>query len=167
MKKTKEELINDYKKSNYERRQRIAELNGFKSGEEYLNSLMKPVKTPTIKTTGGITRKVTGANRMKGIFYVIDILDATGSMAGGKYDNSKKGIIDGIKDLAPRKDVKYSLTEFIESYRDLNHAVVLQIPSDIKTNKIKFSGAIGGNTPLYKTVYDVIDTTSVKKMTRC
>lgn len=46
---------------------------------------------------------------MKGTFHVIDILDATGSMQGGKYTNSVEGIKAGIKDLCNRKDVKYSL----------------------------------------------------------
>lgn len=159
MKKTKEQLIADYRKSNKVRRQRIAEIAGFKSGEDYFTNLLfgnkkrEPVKK--------------ASKKMKGIFHVVDILDATGSMAawGGasKYDNSKQGIIDGIKDLAGRNDVKYSLIEFIDSVMGLNHAITLQSPKDVNVNKIRFSGPIGSNTPLYKTVYDVVSTTSVGK----
>lgn len=154
MEKTKQQLIEDYKKANKERREKIAQKNGFKTGEEYLASLTKQeVKKVTKKTT----------SKMKGIFYVVDILDASGSMDGGKYENSKKGIIDGIKDLAPRKDVKYSLFEFIQESRSLNHPLDNVSPSDVNVDNIRFSGAIGGDTPLYYAVYTVIKRMNVTK----
>lgn len=151
MEKTKEQLINDYKKANKERKQKIAEKAGFKTGTDYLNSLIKTAKIKVNKTS-----------KMKGIFYVIDLLDATGSMDGGKYENSKKGIIDGIKDMSVRKDIKYSLIEFIDSGRELYTAISQQLPKDVNTSDIRFSGAIGGDTPLYHSVCEVISNISVK-----
>lgn len=84
-------------------------------------------------------------------------------MLGDKYNNSKQGILDGIKDLVPRKDVKYSLIEFIDSGRYLNRAVTQIPPKEVNISYIHFSGAIGNDTPLYKTVFDVISEISVNK----
>jgi len=159
MEKTRIDLINAFKKANKQRRRLMAAKNGFKTPEEYLTSLLtlnKSTQTPTK------THK-TKVSKMKGTFYIIDILDATGSMDGGKYNNSKEGIIAGIKDLASRKDVKYSFVEFIELRKALNKPLTDIIPSDVKTSDIRFSGAIGGNTPLYKTVYEVIKGINVSK----
>jgi len=147
MRKTVKEKIEAFKKSNKEQRERTAIKLGFASGADYLKDLEKKAKR---------SAKVK-VSKMKGTFYVVDILDATGSMAGGKYNNSKKGIIDGIKDLVVRKDVKYSLVEFIDQWKPLNNPVINQNPSDILTDKIYFSGAIGGDTPLYWAVYTVIN----------
>jgi hypothetical protein len=156
MEKTRTELIEAFKKANKQRRQKIVEKNGFKTPEEYMTSLLtlnKPPQTP----------KKAKVSKMKGTFYVIDILDATGSMSGGKYNNSKEGIVAGIKDLSPRKDVKYSLIEFIELRKALNKPLTDVIPSDVKTSGILFYGAHGGDTPLYKTVYEVIKGINVSK----
>lgn len=144
MNKTKEQLIEDYKKSNKERREKLAKKAGFKTGADYLASLsQKPAKV----------EKVTKFN---GTFYVIDILDATGSMDGGKYNNSKEGIINKIKEMAIRKDVVYSLVEFIQANKPFNNAVTKLAPSNVNTQMIPFHGATGGNTPLYYAVWKVI-----------
>lgn len=145
MEKTKEQLIEDYKKSNKERREKMAIKAGFKTGADYLASLQtrKPAKV----------EKVTKFN---GTFYVIDILDATGSMAGGKYNNSTQGIVSKIKEMAIRKDIVYSLVEFIQKDTPFNNAVKNQSPSAINTSSIPFYGANGGNTPLYYAVWKVI-----------
>lgn len=52
-KKTKEQLISDYKKSNTLRRQKLAAKNGFITPEAYLASLQskKTVKTLNLKVT--------------------------------------------------------------------------------------------------------------------
>ncbi len=151
----KSKLINDYKKSNKVRREKIALKAGFKTGEEYLQSLLTITPQKAIK--------VAKTKKMTGIFYVIDVLDASGSMGGGKYENSQRGIIDGIKDMAVRKDVKYSLVEFVQSNRGLNKPIVQVEPSLIKTSDIRFSGAVGGDTPLYYAVYETIKSIQPRK----
>ena len=152
MEKTREEKIKEYKKSNAARKEKLALKAGFSTRAEYLASLEKKIK---IKKTTKV--------KNKGIFYVIDILDASGSMAGGKYTNSVNGIKESIKDLTSRKDVKYSLIEFIQASKPLNKAVMNQDPSQVSMNLIPFSGAIGGDTPLYYTVYDTISNLVVNK----
>jgi Mg-chelatase subunit ChlD len=152
MSKTREEQLKDFKKSNKERKQKLAEKYGFLTADSYKAHLETKIK---VKKT---TKKVEN----KGIFYVIDILDASGSMSGGKYNNSVSGIKEGIKDLTTRKDVKYSLVEFVQSNK-LNKAVINQNPSEISLNLIPFSGSVGANTPLYYTVYEVISNLLVSK----
>src|SRR6185436_5930891 len=159
MEKTREQKIKDFKKANLERRQKIVEKYGFKTSEEYIKFLEKGVK---VKKS---TKKDVIVSKMKGVFYIVDLLDATGSMGnniGGKYDNSKSGIISSIKDMAVRKDVKYTFVEFIERSRPLNYAIIDGNPSEINTDNIKFSGAIGGDTPLYWAVWSVISSLSDK-----
>lgn len=148
MSKTKEQLIAVFKKSNKERRMKIAKAAGFSNPEDYLASLTNIKVSKTKKKT---------TSKMKGVFYVIDILDATGSMDGGKYNNSVQGIKDGIKDLFNRSNIRYSLVEFIDSSKGLNRSIKNAIPKNIVISNIKFSGAIGYDTPLYWTVYEIIN----------
>ena len=155
MSKTNEQLIKDYKKSNVSRREKIVAKAGFSTEAEYLASLVKGPKKEAKKTIK--------TSKMKGVFYVVDVLDASGSMIGGKYENSKRGIVEAIKDLTARNDVKYSLVEFIDSFKPLNKPITNASPKDINTSSISFSGARGNDTPLYHTVYNVINGLQVNK----
>src|SRR3989304_4704873 len=128
MEKTKEQLILAFKKANKEYREKLAKKAGFTSGDEYLASLQKKAKVTSKKT-----------EPKKGLFYVIDVFDASGSMEGGKYNNSKSGIVEGIKDLQKRTDVKYSLVEFVDNSKQ-NNPITKANPSDIILDKINFNG---------------------------
>jgi len=155
MSKTREEQLKDFKKSNKERKQKLAEKYGFLTADSYKAHLETKIK---VKKTNEPKKKV-----FKGKFYVVDILDASGSMSGGKYNNSTEGIISRINDMKTRKDVIYSLVEFIQASKPFNKAVYKVKPSDINTSLIPFSGAIGGDTPLYYTVYETIKNLEVTK----
>jgi hypothetical protein len=139
-----QELVRAFKKNNKERRAIIAKKYGYSSVEEYIAFL-----EGVIAGNGSISTPKLG------LAYVVDISDASGSMSGGKYDNTKKGITLGISDLKPRKDVRYSLVEFVE-LNLVRKPLIGVIPSNINQYSIPFYGANGGNTPLYKTVYDTL-----------
>lgn len=70
MKKTKAQLVADYKKSNKVRREKLAKTAGFKTGEEYLKSLT------TIKSS----KKVKVAKKQKEMLDYVVAFDTTGSM---------------------------------------------------------------------------------------
>ena len=80
--KTNKELIEDYKKSNKQRREKIAQKAGFKTGAEYLNSIEKPAK---------IEKPVKKEQDM--LDYVI-AFDTTGSMAA--YINQVKKHVEQL-----------------------------------------------------------------------
>jgi len=140
------DALQSLKKANKDYKLKLAIKNGFESVKDYMNFLEgKNVVTVKVKT------RVT---KTKPTVHVVDILDASGSMDGGKYNNSKEGILQGIKDLVKEGSINYtySLTEFVDSRRIIEHCFM----SDLKTNP-SFFGAKGGDTPLYKTVFDVLN----------
>lgn len=113
MEKTKEQLINDYKKANKERKQKIAEKAGFKTGADYLNSLIKTAKLKVSKTKKA---------KKEMLDYVV-AFDTTGSMAA--YINNVK---QHVKELIPQMfsqdiDLKMRIIAFGD-YCDMNSATV-------------------------------------------
>lgn len=77
MSKTNDELIRDYKKANSERKEKLAIKAGFKTGEEYLNSLQG--------------KKVTVKVSKKEVMDYVVAFDTTGSM-GAYIGNVKKHV---------------------------------------------------------------------------
>lgn len=145
MDKVKEILLEDFKRSNKVRKTKLAQKYGFSTAEEFLTYLTGvEVATPNKDI----------------VIHNVTLLDATGSMAGGKYNNSVKGIEAEIKWIETQKDVKYTSTirEFIQSDSGneikTNELCFLSPTTAIKSN---FCGANGYNTPLYKAVLDLIE----------
>lgn len=86
MEKTKEQLIEDYKKANKERREKIAHKNGFRNGDEYLASL---TKKEVVKTS----KRAKKAAKKEMLDYVV-AFDTTGSMSS--YINDVKKHIEKL-----------------------------------------------------------------------
>jgi len=148
MDKIKETLLADFKKSNKARKLKLAQKYGFSTSEEYLQYL------------NGVAVDAPKAIPTDIVIHNVTLLDATGSMAGGKYNNSIKGIEAEIKWLETQKDVKYTSTirEFI-SARGAGSTVEtheLCFMSPTTETRARFNGANGYNTPLYKAVLDLI-----------
>jgi hypothetical protein len=93
MEKTKEQLIEDYKRANKQRREKIAQKNGFKTGEEYLASLMKKevvkVEGRKKKDEKSKTKKIE-----KPVIDYIVAFDTTGSMSS--YLNNVRNHINNL-----------------------------------------------------------------------
>jgi hypothetical protein len=84
MKKDKEQLIKDFKKSNKERREKIAKAAGYSTSAEYLASLETKIK---VKKT---TKKATKTAKKEMLDYVV-AFDTTGSMMS-YIDDVKKHV---------------------------------------------------------------------------
>lgn len=80
--------------------------------------------------------------------HTVIISDASGSMSGEKYKMSEKGILAEYE-LCKSLGYKFSLVEFAESGYISENWNMKKPP--------KFIGAIGRNTPLYKTIYNVLN----------
>ena len=83
MNKTREQLIKDFKKANAARKLKMALKNGFKTSEEYLNSLLKKSKTK-VKVSKKTNNKLD---------YVV-AFDSTGSM--NAYINDVKKHVENL-----------------------------------------------------------------------
>lgn len=146
-------ILADYKKANKKRKEAILKKYGFTSESALFEAAKEPVVSSTSSSKKAVKSKKKKVSERITI-HNVDILDATGSMAGSKYENSKKGIIEGIEALQKDNavDWTYSLFEFVDSYKGV---VEHRILGDLSTD-IKFNGPIGANTPLYKTIFDVL-----------
>jgi len=150
-----ENLLEQYKRANQGAKQKLAEKNGFGTKEEYLKYLEIQVKGEVPK------RKSKAFPKKLPIVYNVDILDASGSMSGGKYNNSCVGVKKGFVDLAENKEVKFNFTlvEFVERGRINEPFTAVE-----KVPEFKFAGSVGNNTPLYRTVFDTI--TRMRKLAK-
>jgi len=145
--KSKQEQLKSFKKANQAYKHTLATKAGFNSAEEYLKFL-----------NGGAQRvvkvKKATAEVYKPTIHIVDVLDASGSMRGGKYLNSCEGIREGVKKLKENKEVNYtySLIEFVQDKEIITHYFLSSLPKTIN-----FNGADGGDTPLYHTVYNTLN----------
>ncbi len=140
--KSKLELLQQFKKANKIYKAKLANNAGFLSIEEYLAYLTGP-KRRAPKVVKKVLPKQT--------IHIVNILDASGSMDGGKYNNSCDGMRQELVELRNNKDVNYTYTfiEFVESGKVITHNFLSELPSTLG-----FWGANGRNTPLYHTVYE-------------
>lgn len=103
-----QDLLASLKRSNKERKLKLAEKAGFKTIEEYKMYLEgqiagKPEKTVVKKTT---KKKET----VKPTIHIVDIIDCSGSMSGSKIRNAIRGINNGIQELKKDDKVNYTYT---------------------------------------------------------
>lgn len=101
VKKTKMEQLATFKKANKEYKIKLAEKAGFKTAGEYLASLTGKSTKKTVKPV---------KSKEKPLIHNVFILDASGSMAGGKLINALEGINSEIKELQKDKKVDYLQT---------------------------------------------------------
>lgn len=155
-KKLFETLLAELKRAKQSVKLKKANKAGFEEVWEYENYLRGELGMDLIEAPKE------AENVFKGKIHYVTILDATGSMdcwgnQDSKYDASKQGILQELEMLRNEKDVNitYSLIEFVHRTNIRTHFFL----SDILPHKdnIQFVGPVGNNTPLYKTVYDVLN----------
>lgn len=110
------------KKSNKERKLKLAIKAGFETIEAYLDYLDKQVLSGGKSNTSTKKAKVgTKVPKVKPTIHVVDIIDCSGSMRGEKIRSAVSGINNGVENL--RKDTKanykYTLCDFSNN-RDIN-----------------------------------------------
>lgn len=140
-----ENLLKDLLKSNSSRKLVLAGKAGYDSVEAYKTSLETALKgfTSDPQAIKPKAEKLT--------IHVVDILDVSQSMTGGKIQNATKGINAGIRDLKKDESVKYtySLCAFSSSV-DFYHK-----QADIQTvNEVSFSAR--GMTALRDAIGDTL-----------
>lgn len=145
--KDSNQLLKDFIKSNQTRRQQLATKAGFNTPDEYKEYLVSLITGALPISAGG------NSTLVKPTIHLVDLLDSSGSMAGGKYTNATRGITEGLNEFRLETQVSYtySLVEFVQSNKTIEHQYVGSLnlhPS--------FYGAIGGNTPLYYTLANTL-----------
>lgn len=121
-----------------------------------LNAPAKPAKAPRVRKTptGKITKPI-----VRPLIHVVDVLDSSGSMSGGKYDAATKGINIGIKDLKTDKaevDYTYTMCDFSDDIRFPHVTVPL-------TSVETFRGRTRNSTSLYDAIGETIQKVSQAK----
>lgn len=144
MNKIEAKLLFDFKKSNKKRRLQIANKFGFATAEVYQAYLEgKPYPEGNVSTP---TKKV--------IIHNVIISDASGSMVGNKYSNTIAGIKKEL--LVFNSDaettVLHSLFEFVDTRCGIVNPYL-----DVENPVPSFYGAIGGNTPLWWAIVEVLN----------
>jgi len=138
--------LEQFKKANQAYKLKLAQKAGFKTAQDYLNSLNGVIKPPVVTNRS--------KPKVKPTIHVVDILDASGSMQGGKYTNSCAGIRSSLEDLRGNKDVNYTYTlvEFVQKNKVITPNFLSEVPKTVS-----FNGADGRDTPLYNTVYTTLN----------
>jgi len=157
-----ETLLKDLKRANSKRKLVLAKKYGFNTIKDYEKDLISNIgATVAIKP-----KKATKKPRL--VIHNVTLLDATGSMRGwggdSKYTKSKEGINKEIAEFVSQKDYKvlHSIFEFI----DLSRGIVNSVDRKENPKDVKFFGAQGSDTPLWKSIIEVIDTVKLRISSR-
>ncbi|HSX49075.1 MAG TPA: hypothetical protein VLE44_02345 [Candidatus Saccharimonadales bacterium] len=151
--KTNEQLLRDFIKANKERKASIVAKAGFDTPEQYKEYLVTLINGAITPSGGGTISSV------KPTIHLVDLLDSSASMGGGKYENATRGVREGLKEFRNETEVNYtySLVEFVEYRNIIEHQYI----GSLNLNP-SFYGAHGGDTPLYRTIYNTL--TKVKNL---
>lgn len=144
MTKKEEALYKSYKKANKDRKKVLLERAGYKTQEEFFAAI--GVSKPAPVKVGKAKLSLSQKHKIHNVF----IMDDSGSMSGGKYNNG----VEGIKMLV--ENIKAdNLTENTISIVDLNRGIVhwMKDPKDVDY----YGHRNLGNTPLYRTIGKTID----------
>lgn len=147
MDKVKEQLLKQYKKANAVAKARILARVSMMD-TEYIMYLTGT--KPVVKKIGNRQKKLSD---VKPIIHSVIVLDASGSMDGGKYENSKAGIRKEFEKCSQNKDCDFTFTlvEFVQKGKIITHFKLSK-----KVQELTFYGAKGNDTPLYNTVLDTL-----------
>lgn len=145
-------LLSKLRKANKQRKLALALQNGFDTVEAFqvhLEKNLEPMPIKKVESKGKVT------------IYNITLLDATGSMHGGKFFNSKKGISKELETLQSTEEytIKHRLFVMFDSSNMLTEY----------TNVEEFPPAKGRNTPLWGSIIkllDILDPLADKKNTK-
>jgi hypothetical protein len=136
MDKIKEKLLRDFKKASKDRKEKLAIKFGFKTSSDYLAYLE------------GLYEEGKEISKTPVVIHNVTLLDATGSMRGSKYNNSKKGILKELSEFVSTEDyaVNHRVFEFIDSKKGIK-----------EYKEGFFYGAAGHDTPLWWATMQIID----------
>lgn len=118
-------LLDDLKKANQVTKQKMAVKYGFKKVEDFEKYLTSepasnpnpPVPAPTTRKRGTkkvTTTVVTTTTSTPPMLHNVHILDASGSMAGGKIKNAIHGINEEIEELKKNPDAEYTTQSIVD-----------------------------------------------------
>lgn len=163
MGKIEEKLLEDLKKANTIRKEKLAKKFGFESAEKYLEYLKTKSEAvleeakELLKELKGIKEKKT---KVKPIIHIVNLLDNSGSMEGSKFDNAFAGITEEVAMLKNETSAIYfySLFNFIRDY----HANLVIDRCPIELVHIPKMSANQG-TPLYATIVLIAKTILANK----
>jgi len=147
---SQEEKLNElskFKKSNKERRQKVANAAGYKTVEGYLKAL---------GFSGKMNKSVTNKVKTIPTIHIVNIVDASGSMSGGKIKAANEAVQKDIRMILETKDVNYTYTlvSFSDN-NDINTHLFLNTPASIgKVENFRTRGMTA--------LYDAVSTTLVR-----
>lgn len=161
MKQIFENLLADFKKANKERKQKLAEKNGFKTADEYQMYLSKallaaeitPIVKEMVEEVKKETKKTSGKKAPKKVeiptIHNVHILDESGSMTGSKYANALKGINEEVDKLKTDKTINY--TQTLVGFSGHNQIVEYSFMKPV-SEVFRFTGETKGSTALHDAV---------------
>lgn len=157
--KTPSELLKSFKQYNKEAREKKAIKEGFADATHYITYLESIITgtysglTPILPPKSGTSKKPTS----RPTIHIVDVLDASGSMSGGKFTAALKGINEGLsallKDTAA-VNYTHSLCDFSDDIR---------IPF-VKRNRGSFAyyeSITRGSTSLFDAIGETIEQINV------
>lgn len=164
--KTNAEMLKALKQYNKTAREVKAKKEGFTSSitmiaylEGSINSGQgdtaygSPATGTAPKSTTKVPKQVKKAiGKTRPIIHIIDILDASGSMAGGKYTNAMKGVNLGIAQL--KKDV--AEVDYTYTLCDFSDDIIMRYTTARLADVEEFRGRTRGATSLYDAIGDTV-----------
>lgn len=147
--KTKDELLKDLSKANKTRKEILANRAGFSSVEEYKKHLEKIPNDAA---------KEAVSDAVKPKIHIVNILDVSSSMLGGKFEKAFEGIINETKELQADKNTDYTATFVSFSYGNNIKSHYFNLPiSKVKTPTLQASGMTALNRAVGETLERLLE----------
>ena len=142
-------LLQSFKRSNKDRKLKLAQKAGFSTIEDYLNNLQHKVLCGEV-----YEEEQTTSAKTKPTIHIADVIDCSGSMSGDKIRGAIAGINDGIEKL--KKDTTavylYTLCHF-SNYSDIKFEGVGRHIENVSS----ISFRTRGSTALYDAIAETIE----------
>lgn len=143
------DLLASFKRSNKDRKLAVAKKAGYQTIDLYKSYLESMINGTNTEIKAKPTKKVTTKTVGIPTIHIVDIIDCSGSMAGGKLHNATRGINNSVKELQNSDIAKYIYTICDFSYsQDIQFQIVNQPIKDVP--KLVFSPR--GTTALYDAI---------------
>lgn len=155
--KTKEEVLAAFKKSNYTRKEYLANRAGFDSIQKYKDFLEKGVKE------GGEKKEVSRCfepNKKEGkeTVHLVNIVDLSSSMSGSRIDSVNKSLKMELKELAKDTNVNYVYSLITFSYSFQIFKVLDKAPiGEVNLKDLVANGMTALNDAVGQTLSNLID----------
>lgn len=153
-----EKLLQDYSKSNKERKEKIAIKAGYSTGDEYKAYLQSQIgNTVTVELPVGLGK--TSAAKVRPTIHIVDIIDCSGSMSGSKLDSAIEGINGGVSNLQMQKglnvDYMYTLCNFSEpNYINISNTLPIR---DVKKISFRARSSTALNDAVGKSIETILE----------